>query len=370
MKIDEYSRPLILAFSPVRRRNYGRNFCYNVLVNMIALNMKISFYFTLFYLFVPLATISARADVLSEQNTRLEIVEKIFESSLMDLKASLDQLAERNQFLGSENAKMKNEMQGLEEELENLKKRKSELSGTDEAFLSDEPLGQIKPISEKEILELSRESALLAQENQSVEEKVNIKQKQYDGLRKNVLKLSQAAASLNNQLNSLEEKDRLKEKGQSQIKERLWLSLKEQEAKLKSLRKKQKEKSTMPPSDRGREDQFLQKQSQLKQQVLKLERQWASLSAEEEGSFNQSQRLEGSREAQMDQVDKEINLLTSRKKELEQILTQAKEKLEGLSSNTLEDTLPPLEEKFNSLVQENVSLKEKVSSLERMPQQE
>jgi hypothetical protein len=100
-----------------------------------------------------------------------------------------------------------------------------------------------------------------------------------------------------------------------------------------------------------------------------LERQWASFLVEEKGSFSQSQRLEVSRETQMDQVDKEINFLTSRKKELEQILTQAKEKLGSLSSNTLADTLPQLEEKFNSLIQENVSLKEKVSSLEKMRQE-
>lgn len=315
-------------------------------------------------LFLTMGGKFSQADVLSEQNTRLGIVEKIFESSLMDLKTSLDQLDQRNQFLEHENAKIKSQMEGLEAELQQLKKREAELSGTDEVSLSDEQLDQTKPILEKEISELSRESAVLAQENQSIEEKVNIKQKQSDGLRKNVLKLNQMTAGLNNQLSSLQGKDHLKEKGKNQEKERLWLSLQEKEKRLKNLREKQKEESKMLPSDRGKEDQFLQKQSQLKQQVLKLEQQWASFLVEEKRSFNQSQRLEVSRETQMDQVDKEINFLTSRKKELEQILAQAKEKLGSLSSNTLADTLPPLEEKFNSLIQENVSLKEKVSSLE------
>ena len=323
--------------------------------------------FIFFFLFLIIGGIPAQSDVLSEQCARLKIVERVLESSLIDLKRSADQLSERNQFLASENPRIKKQIDGLQEELKGLKERKAKIFGTEGASLSEPSLADASSL-EKEVFKLSQENTVLGAENQNTAEKINIKQKQLDGIRQKNSALSQDTARLNNQLSSLKGKDHSREKGKTKEKDSLLLSLQEKQRRVKNLEGKGKEKSKVPPSSKAKKDQLSQAQSQLKQKIIKLERGLASLSAEDAGSFNQSQSLAENRETQAAQIDKEIELLDSRRSELGQVLARAKENLKNISLNaSLEPKLKELQEKLNSLKRENEILREKISSLEPPP---
>jgi len=329
------------------------------------------FVFFVYGFYFNFLNIGAADDVSREQDTRLKIVESVLESSLLDLRKSAREVERRNQFLLGENKNLAGKVQELEKELKPLQGKKAQLSTSDEGPSATPAYQKLQASSlQEQITRLLKEKDLLGQENRKSEEEKKIKQEKFEESRESNSDKVEEKNALRQKLHSLKtQKEPSLAKELSQEKKRLLSFIEEKKEKIEKLqRKKQKSGSKKDYSSSKGRDHLREKQSQLQEEVSKLERGLSVISGDERQNLNWLQKIEQSRNAQLVQFNQEIDSLTLRKQELERTLAAVQEKLKASPINLLSENQPlePLEEKLNSLERENQALKGQIPSLEEV----
>lgn len=302
----------------------------------------------LFYLMAVI--ILSQVKIVSAQD---QMAENALESSLMDLKKSIGNLAQENDRIKREVVLLKDETQSLRDELKSLG---SQNDGLEITFVSQEALSDDLSLLGKQKEELEFELFKMTDEEKQLQGQKKEKEGYLKEMEKNLDFYSAEVSSLKEKLGapfkSLNEPQRSKEKNQ------ILSSLEASKGKNEELNKKWeklKKKYAQPLSVLG---SLKQERKMLLERLEALEVELRGVPGHERQDAQQEFSSHEDQES-LDRLNRDIQKLNLQKGKLQTILAQAKEKLDGrnMPQGYSEEALDRLRENLELLKQENTFLR-------------
>lgn len=288
----------------------------------------------------------------------------IFEYSLRSLKDSADQLSVKNKELASQIEKMEAQIQKYNGDLNSLEGEHTSLS--QESIQAHNALkeGLIpSAIMEDKIDDVQGSAHRVGEDEQRLKSRMEARQKQHDELQQSMDNLRDEIAAIQAQIKALKG-DADKEDAQEQrpLKHSLTLSQKslaEGAKKLNQIKSRYAKPLNML-------ENLKEKESSSRQRFENLQDEMEDIIKEEKNLQSDIDGISRQREDQVNQLNAKIASLTSRQKDLENVLVEANKRISGNDMNPADEEveISHLKQNFDVLEDESKILKEKMTKLE------
>jgi len=289
------------------------------------------------------------------------------ESSLKRLRESVDEVKKENEMFALKIDIFRNKIKASQEELKSLEEQKQDIS--------------MREVTDDPVVDQSKEKALLDQKTQRFQKEIlaleaqviqweadlNVAKKKNHEAEAQVTALSSETKALKEKLQSI---NALLEKKESQGEEKeLSRSINEGQKRLGKSKKQHDKlkKKVTKPVQRIKE---LEKQEKLLKQRLTIRGDEYQVALEEEKEKRADiKKIEDQNKEIISELDKEIEKLRERRKELDSILLNAKKKFEGnffvSEENDVHEEDRQLKKNLDFIVNENRTLQEEFDKLQK-----
>jgi len=288
---------------------------------------------------------------------------RAFEYSLKNLKDSAGEVAEKNQWLISENQKFKNNIRLLQEEIRSLDQIHKKI--TSGSMLDEDEIVEELSMKNHGMNRLYKEFLDLDEEQKTLEQKLAVKRRYKREVMDSLNRLREEIAQLENQIKTLEEESQKREI--NRVHARLLESFKESEEKLKVASKKydQLSKKLGKPL---KVFLFLKKENtELRQKVVLLEDELKIFQEEGKNIGSEIERIKKLNSNKTSLINQKIQFLKYRKEELEKVLSMVNQKFDAdfmVSDNGIQ--LESVTDNLSFIKGENTALSNQIKSLEKL----
>ncbi len=297
----------------------------------------------------------------AQHSSRSTDTNYVVEYSLMGLKNSAQQMADRNAWLVSQINQLKEQLPALQQRLSVFEGEKEKLQLLSQDNLSSQTLKKYVTASKGNAL--IKDQAGMNQEQQILEQKINEKESESQTLKESKATLEDDIHKLEYELNLLNVEVKASPKKDD------WQDLvRQREQGLKSLRNAQRTLSQLE----GQDNKPLVQIKSLEAEQKSLQNRLGQLENDINISFNQDNDVQqqilnvrGQHAQRMTQLNQEVDQLKQKLQEMENTLSQARTKIKekNISLNTQENADKDLQQSLNLINQENMALKGEISSL-------
>ena len=290
---------------------------------------------------------------------------KVLEYSLLSLKNSAQEVAQKNRWIISENKKLRENIQTLKTEVMRLEEDKMKWivqnAGIDDSNTEEKELLFYKNKADG----LAGDVSSMVREQQSLEHKLGVKKTKEKEVLQKIDKVNQEIIDVQNKIDNLDIKKNksAKNNAEKQLLRQIETSKDEIEDIQRQLSKVKK--YNMRPLSEAQE--LGRKRSLLKQQLLIIEDELKIISEEEGKVQEEISNVSKEKDDRKEELLKEVKILNDQKDSLNTILSKAKDKVKvsKLDLDSGEDQERQLVENLAAIKNENKKLTKKVSGLQK-----
>ena len=282
-------------------------------------------------LFLTVIFIQVNADFCHAERRANLSARKVLEYSLLSLKNSAQEVAQKNIWLVSENEKLRENIKTLKTELIRLEEDKMKWKVQNASLDDMDAEEQELMFFEKNANSLTDDVSKIVREQQILEKKLDVKQVKEKEVLQSIDKVSKDIADIQMKIDNFDMK---KSKGtEDSIKQQVLEQIERSENEIEGLQRqlsKVTETNMRPVSE---VEEIGKKRSLLKQQLLIVEDELKIILGEEDKIQKEIANVSNERESRKEELLKEIAALNEQKDNLDNVLSIAKEKLKDSKLN-------------------------------------
>ncbi|MBU1996014.1 MAG: hypothetical protein KKF78_02535 [Candidatus Omnitrophica bacterium] len=294
---------------------------------------------------------------------------KVLEYSLLSLKNSAQEVAQKNVWLFSENEKLRDNIRTLKAELVRLEEDKMKWIVQNASIDDINAEEQELIFFEKNASSLTNDVSKMVREQQNLEKNLDAKRSKEDEVLQEIAKVNKYIVDVQQKIDNLNIK---KSKGaEDNIKEQLIEQIETSGDEIEALQRQLTKVTNNNIRPLSEAEEVSKKRSLLKQQLLIIEDELKIVLEEEDKIQKEISNVSEERESRKEELLKEIKALNDQKDSLKSILSIAKDKLKAsnLNLDSGEEGERQLIENLVAIKNEKKMLLKKVSDFEKQIQE-
>ncbi|MBU0469403.1 MAG: hypothetical protein KJ736_10155 [Candidatus Omnitrophica bacterium] len=304
----------------------------------------------------------------AERRANLSAI-KVLEYSLLSLKNSAQEVAQKNVWLFSENEKLRDNIRTLKAELVRLEEDKMKWIVQNASIDDINAEEQELIFFEKNASSLTNDVSKMVREQQNLEKNLDAKRSKEDEVLQEIAKVNKYIVDVQQKIDNLNIK---KSKGaEDNIKEQLIEQIETSGDEIEALQRQLTKVTNNNIRPLSEAEEVSKKRSLLKQQLLIIEDELKIVLEEEDKIQKEISNVSEERESRKEELLKEIKALNDQKDSLKSILSIAKDKLKAsnLNLDSGEEGERQLIENLVAIKNEKKMLLKKVSDFEKQIQE-